>query len=89
LVEGGKLTIYNAIENRETIIENCVAGEVITMDYPIIKSNISSHDLNIQNDFNWKFFRIANTYNNSRNDLIISLPCIMKVEYSPIIKVGL
>ena len=85
--EDGNLSIYNAIEGRETFIKNCIAGEVITMDYPIIQSSISSH--NIQNDFNWKFFRIANTYNNSRNDLTISLPCTMKVKYSPIVKVGL
>lgn len=80
------LKILNAIENRETIIKNCVAGEVITMDYPVITSD-SSH--NIQNDFNWIFFRVANTYENSRNDLTISLPCTIKIKYSPIVKVGL
>lgn len=85
--EDGDLKIYNAIENRETVVKNCVAGEIITMDYPIIQSSISSH--NIQNDFNWKFFRVANTYNDSRNYLTISIPCTMKVKYSPIVKVGL
>ena len=83
----GDLRIYNAIENRETCISNCVAGEVITMDYPIIQTSISSH--NIQNDFNWNFFRVANTYDNSRNDLTISIPCTIKIKYSPIVKVGL
>lgn len=83
----GDLNIYNAIENRETIIKNCVANEVIIMDYPVIQSSISSH--NIQNDFNWNFFRIANAYENSRNDLTISLPCSIKIKYSPIVKVGL
>lgn len=87
VVEDGDLDIYNALENRHTIIKNCVANEVITMDYPIIQSSLSSH--NIQNDFNWKFFRVANTYDNSRNDLTISIPCTMKVKYSPIVKVGL
>lgn len=85
--EDGNLNIYNAIEDRNTYIANCIAGEVITMDYPIIQSSISSH--NIQNDFNWNFFRLANTFDNSRNDLTISLPCTIKVEYSPIVKVGL
>ena len=85
--EDGDLKIYNAIEDRYTNILNCIAGEVITLDYPIIQSSVSSH--NIQNDFNWKFFRIANTYENSRNDLTISLPCTIKIEYSPIVKVGL
>ena len=83
----GDLKIHNAIENRETYIGKCVAGEVITLDYPVIQSSISSH--NIQNDFNWTFFRVANTYNNSRNDLTISLPCLIKIKYSPIVKVGL
>ena len=83
----GNLNIHNAIENRDTYIANCISGEVITMDYPVIQSSISSH--NIQNDFNWNFFRVANTYENSRNDLTISLPCTIKVKYSPIVKVGL
>lgn len=83
----GNLNIYNAIENRSTYIANCKKGEIITMDYPIIQSSDSSH--NIQNDFNWNFFRVANTFENSRNDLTISIPCSIKIEYSPIVKVGL
>lgn len=85
--ESGTLEIYNAIEDRKTVIKNCVVGEVITMDYPIIQSSLLSH--NVQNDFNWKFFRVANTYDNSRNDLTISIPCIITVKYSPIVKSGL
>lgn len=87
IIEDGDLKIYNALEDRETFIGNCVAGEVITMDYPIIQSSISSHK--IQNDFNWNFFRIANTFRNTRNDLTISIPCTLKIKYSPIVKVGL
>ena len=83
----GDLTIHNSIENRETYIANCKINEVITFDYPIIKSSDSSH--NIQNDFNWNFFRVANTYENSRNDLVVTLPCSIKIKYSPIVKVGL
>ena len=85
--QDGNLKIHNAIENRDTYIAHCTAGEIITLDYPVIQSSDSSH--NIQNDFNWKFFRIANTYDNSRNDLTISLPCSIKIKYSPIVKVGL
>lgn len=81
------LIIDNSIENRRTRIDNCTTGEVITMNYPVIQSSDSSH--NIQNDFNWNFFRVANTYDNSRNDLTISLPCSIKIKYSPIVKVGL
>lgn len=85
--QNGNLKIYNAIEDRDTYIANCVTGEVITLDYPIIQSSISSHK--IENDFNWQFFRVANTFENSRNDLIVTLPCSIKIEYSPIVKVGL
>lgn len=87
MAQAGELKIHNAMENRDTVIKNCVSGEVITMDYPVISSSLSSH--NIQNDFNWQFFRLANTYEESRNDLTISLPCTIKVKYSPIVKVGL
>ena len=85
--EDGDLIIANNIENRETIIDNCTEGEVITMDYPVITSSNPEHEL--QNDFNWNFFRVANTFNNNRNDLTISIPCEIKFTYSPIVKVGL
>lgn len=85
--EDGDLNIYNALEDRDTFIANCKKDEVIIMDYPIISSSDSSHY--VQDDFNWNFFRIANTYNNSRNDLTISLPCTIKIKYSPVVKVGL
>jgi hypothetical protein len=87
VLEDGDLNIHNAIEDRNTYIANCVAGEVITMDYPVISSSVSSHK--IQNDFNWNFFRVANTFYNSRNDLTLSLPSIIKIKYSPIVKIGL
>lgn len=91
-IEGlADLRIYNAIEDRETYIANCIANEVIIMDYPIIKSTVPSDapSHNIQDDFNWNFFRVANTFRNSRNDLTISIPCVIKIKYSPIVKVGL
>lgn len=91
--KSGDLNIYNELEDRNTHIKNCEAGEVIIMDYPIIQSFESDHETlsnhNIQNDFNWNFFRIANTFSMSRNDLTISLPCTIKIKYSPIVKVGL
>lgn len=85
--ESGNLTIYNEMENRTTSITNCVAGEVIKMNYPVIESSISDHE--IQNDFNWNFFRIANTFRNSANKLTISLPCTITMVYSPAVKVGI
>lgn len=84
--ESGDLSIYNALDGRTMIIKNCIAGEVITLDYPMISTSDSLHK--IQNDFNWKFFRVANTFKNKKNDLTISLPCIIEITYSPIIKIG-
>lgn len=86
MAQDGDLSIYNAMEDRTTFIANCVQGETIVMDYPVIQSSVSSH--NIQNDFNWNFFRVANTFDNSRNDLTISIPCTIKIKYSPIVKAG-
>lgn len=82
----GNLVIHNSVEDRDTIIKNCVAGEVIIMKYPIISSSISSH--RIQDDFNFNFFRIANSWNNPVNKITASLPCTIKFTYSPIRKVG-
>lgn len=84
--ESGDLSIYNNLDDRTMIIKNCIAGETITLEYPIIYSSIASHK--IQNDFNWMFFRIANTFKNKKNDLTISLPCKIEIMYSPIIKIG-
>ena len=95
--ESGDLIIINSIEKqneddringgRITLIKNCTAGEVIMMNYPIIETSDPSHA--IQNDFNWNFFRIANTFRDNVNRLTISLPCTMEINYSPIVKVGI
>lgn len=90
--EDGDLIIKNYAEDsdqngRTTLIKNCTAGEIITMDYPIINSDNSSH--NIQNDFNWNFFRIANSFYNNVNRVTISLSCSIEIRYSPIAKIGL
>lgn len=87
ILENGTLTIHNSLENRTTEIKNCVIGEKIILDYPIIYSSIPSHK--IQNDFNWNWFRIFNTFKNRRNDITISIPCTVKIKYSPIVKVSI
>lgn len=85
--QDGDLSIHNDIEDRTTYIRNCKAGEVITMKYPIIDTSLNSHK--IQNDFNWDFLRIANTFRNKENNFTFSLPCIVEIKYSCIVKVGL
>lgn len=85
--EDGDLTIHNSAEDRIMRIANCTSGEIIKLDYPVITSSLSSHK--VQNDFNWKFFRIAKSETNRRNNLTISLPCIIKIKYNPIVKIGI
>lgn len=83
----GDLEIHNSLEERTMRIANCKIGEVIKLNYPIIESSLDTHKIN--NDFNWKFFRIANSFRNRVNELTISLPCTIKIKYTPVVKVGI
>lgn len=83
----GDLNIHNVLDNKVTSIANCVSGEVITMNYPIIETSVESHK--IQNDFNWNFLRFVNALETVRNQLVISLPCKIVLEYSPAVKIGI
>ena len=83
----GVLEIYNASEDRTMRINNCKKGEVITVEYPMISSSLPSHK--VQNDFNWQFFRISSTFKDKENNVTASLPCSIKMEYSPIAKIGI
>ena len=82
----GDFVLYNSVDDRYIVINNCTAGEVITMNYPVIKSSLTTH--RIQDDFNFNFFRISNAWNNSLNKITASMPCTIKFTYSPIRKVG-
>lgn len=83
----GTLQITNAREKHITLIKNCTEGEMITMDYPLISSSNKAHK--IQKDFNWNFIKILNSFENSRNELTVSLPCSIKMIYSPAAKAGI
>lgn len=85
--QSGNLTITNEIENRTCIIGNCTSGEIITMNYPVIESSLQSHK--IADDFNYSFFRVANTWNNRVNKITLSLNCALEFSYNPICKIGL
>lgn len=85
--EDGDLEIYNSFEDRNSIIRNCKKGEVITINYPIISSSLSSHAIN--NDFNWVFFRLVSTFKNRLNEVTFSLPCVAEIIYSPIVKISI
>lgn len=88
--EDGNLEITNHTEKRTTIISNCYAGEVITMNYPMISSSLGAdRQTKIQNDFNWTFPRIASSFKDRLNKITVSLPCQIKITYTPSIKVGI
>ena len=83
----GDFEMRNGVENRVMKIANCKKDEVITVNYPMITSSLPSHK--ILNDFNWVFFRIATTFKNRLNEITTSLPCSIKIVYTPIVKVGI
>lgn len=83
----GDLEIYNEADRRTMRIVNCKSDEVIKVNYPMIESSLDTHK--IQNDFNWIFFRINNVFNNRVNTIVASIPCDIKIKYSPIVKMGI
>lgn len=87
--ENGNLKITNTYENRITQINNCEAGEIITIignDVRQIMSN-SEHDLSF--DFNYIFPRLCSMYNQSNNEIIINLNCDIEIKYRGVRKVGI
>jgi hypothetical protein len=85
--EAGGLIIYNTTTQKETYIKNCIENEIITFDYPILTTSVSSHK--IQNDFNWEFIQLVNTFHNNKNELTASLSCELEITYSPIVKISI
>ena len=85
----GDLKLYNSVEDRTTIIKNCKSGETISVDKNLnISTSLSSHKL--YNDFNFVFFRIANSYTNNQNIISVNIPCEIIIKYYPVAKgVGL
>ena len=84
-LQDGDLNITNSNENRTTIIKNCSSGEEIIFSENLVFST-SDQEHKIQNDFNYIFFRIANSYGNRKNVLTFSLPVIVELTYSPYVK---
>ena len=88
--EDNILDIYNETEDRHSIVKNCEIGEVLTFNYPIIQSSLGDgRSSQIQKDFNWVFFRMANSFGNRINKVHFSLPCTITIKYNPIVKVGI
>lgn len=90
VLSAGNWQLTNTLENRTTVIKNCVANEMITIqgsDLLQITSSNSSHFL--ASDFNYKYPRLYNEYRNSVNAFTSNLPCQIQITYRGIRKVGL
>lgn len=87
--ENGELKIQNSADNEILIIKNCKLNEVININgkYKIITSSDLNH--NIANDFNYNFLKIINSYDSRDNNFSSTLNIDIKLNYSPIRKVGI
>lgn len=87
-LQAGNLSITNSLDASSTVINNCKANEVITLDSEnqIIQSSVS-HD-KLYNDFNFVYPKIFSTENNDKNTITVSLKNKMITSYTPIRKVG-
>ena len=79
----GDLTLTNSAEGRSTTIKNVTSGEKLTFDGKVatLTSSLPAHK--VLNDFNFQFFRVANTYDNRVNKLTCTVPCTISFTYTP------
>lgn len=90
ILESGNLRIKNTLDpDNDIYIENCTNGETIELfgNQKIIEAPLSH--TSIYNDFNYNFFRINNTYENTINEFTSTLQCKIIIKYYPIRKVGI
>ena len=87
--ESGDLTLTNLIENRETKINNCTTGEIITLNGKTLQISSSLPAHNISDDFNYVFPRIVNTLTTRENKITTNKNCSITVSWSVNRKVGL
>lgn len=81
--EDGDLRLTNSIENRSTSIENVSANEALTFEATVstLTSSDSSHA--VMNDFNFTFFRLANTLEERANVISSNIACTVALTYTP------
>lgn len=90
----GDLKIHNSQDGlRSTVINNCVKGEILTLDGENKIITSSKNHERLYNDFNYNFIKISNknesTINDIQNIFTASLPCKISFSYSPICKMGI
>lgn len=78
-ISNGMIELYNDNTSDTTIIENCKAGEIITMTEAFrIHSNMEHKDL--LQDFNFVYPRIQNSYTSNRNTFEL-INCKAKISW--------
>ena len=86
----GDLEISNSADpNNVVSVKNCQKDEVIKMygSTKIIESSLAGHT-KLYNDFNYNYLRIVNSFENRANKFTSTIPCTIKITYTPIRKVG-
>ena len=81
----GTLTLSDNLTGCECEVKNCSNGEELHFsgDTMIITTDSSTHEATLADDFNYDFFRFANTYNTRENTITASMPCTVELTYRP------
>lgn len=85
--DGDLILTNNRDPYNNMIIKNCISNEIIDVNYPMITTDESSH--NIFKDFNWNFPKLINTYDNKINTFQVNMRCRIGMTYYPIVKIGM
>ena len=76
------IQLNNQLTGTQTIIENCVENEHITMDRMLITSSkYESEHKTLHNDFNWDWFTIGNTFNDRVNPITVIGDCDVVLQW--------
>lgn len=86
--EAGTWTLSDDITGCFCEVQNCLTGETLTFsgDSMVIDTDSVTHINTLANDFNYDFFRFANTYENRLNTFTATMPCTVELRYRPIWK---
>lgn len=82
----GDLTVTNSMWERSMVINNCTAGEVITIDAlnKLFSSSLMTHEL--YNDFNYEFVPLVREGSTiAINNFTLSLECDISITYTPLL----
>ncbi len=82
----GDLTIKNETIDCEMIVRNCKDGEIVSVNGDTFEICSSDGNHKLEKDFNFMYLPLANSYGDSNNKISVSIPCELKISYTPIIK---